>query len=101
MAAEPAAQSRRHLNQAFPGHGTDELIGETFELTGEQPDPVHVEVVGDDSGNGREQPTRRGHQRLSYTWRDRGKIARPLGRDPDECTHNAEDRAGEPQQWTD
>src|SRR5688572_1949403 len=76
-------------DQPFPGHRPDQLVAETLELTGEQPDAVDEQIVGDHRRNGGSEAAEGGHQRLGNTGRDRGQVARAAGGDADEGVHDA------------
>src|SRR3954451_23879073 len=85
-------------DESFPGHGPDQLVGETFELAREEAGPIHVQVVGDHGRDRCRQAGERGHQRLGHAGGDRSEVARALGGYSSECIDDADRRAEQPQQ---
>src|SRR5690606_31370661 len=89
------------LDQSFAGHRADQLVGKSLELPGEEPHPVHEDVVAHDGGNGGREAGKSGHQRLRHTRRHRREVPRPARRDAGEGVDDADGSAEQAQQRTD
>src|SRR5512147_149570 len=88
------------LEQPFPSHRADQLVGEPLELADEEPDPIDVQVVRDDGGNRRREAGKGGHQGLCDTRSHGGQIPRALGRDAGEGVDDTEGGTEQAQQGT-
>src|SRR6266498_5640796 len=72
------------LEPPLAGHGADDLLGEPFELTRDQSQPVDEEVVGHHRGNRHREPRHGGDQRFGDARRHGRDVARAADGDPDE-----------------
>src|SRR5260370_19947973 len=86
----PPPSAPATLQPPFARHAADDLLGEPFELAGEQSQAVHEDVVGHHRRHGDRQAGDGGDERLGHAGRHGRDVAPPAEGDADEGVHHAE-----------
>src|SRR5574339_580844 len=86
----PPCSKPAMLQPPFARHRADQLLGEAFQLAGEETEAIDVEVVGHHGGHGDGEAGDGRHQRFGHAGGNRGDVARATGGDANKGVHHAQ-----------